>query len=209
MKIVGLETFQVDGGWESFSFLKILTDEGLAGWSEYNESRRRGMTQVIHGLGAGLNGTLVAGARVLLRERFEAQPVIAALAGGEATMFFGVPTMYVRILEQAGWRLGSDGVRRKNGARAQFELAYAGESSEQRAVTLIRAWARDVGIEIDVRIYDTDKLINLEANKGYVQRTFGDFEFRKFRLYLWGAAYEFLTRNLDCYRLILENPRGA
>jgi malonyl-CoA/methylmalonyl-CoA synthetase len=37
---------------------------------------------------------------VLLRERFEAQPVIAALAAGEATMFFGVPTMYVRILEQ-------------------------------------------------------------------------------------------------------------
>jgi malonyl-CoA/methylmalonyl-CoA synthetase len=55
----------------------------------------------VHGLGAGLNGTLVAGARVLLRERFDAPSVIAALAAGEATMFFGVPTMYVRILEQA------------------------------------------------------------------------------------------------------------
>ena len=51
--------------------------------------------------------------------------------------------------------------------------------------------------------------LNLEANKGYVQRTFGDFEFRKFRLYLWGAAYEFLSRNLDCYRLILEKPKDA
>jgi malonyl-CoA/methylmalonyl-CoA synthetase len=56
----------------------------------------------VHGLGAGLNGTLVAGGRALLRERFDAPSVIAALAGGEATMFFGVPTMYVRILEQAG-----------------------------------------------------------------------------------------------------------
>ncbi|HZX68289.1 MAG TPA: AMP-binding protein [Candidatus Elarobacter sp.] len=55
-----------------------------------------------HGLGAGLNGTLVAGGRALLRERFDAPSVIAALAGGDATMFFGVPTMYVRILEQAG-----------------------------------------------------------------------------------------------------------
>ena len=55
----------------------------------------------VHGLGAGLNGTLVAGARVLLRERFDAPAVVAALAAGEATMFFGVPTMYVRILEQA------------------------------------------------------------------------------------------------------------
>jgi len=56
----------------------------------------------VHGLGAGLNGTLVAGGRALLRERFDAPSVIAALAGGDATMFFGVPTMYVRILEQAG-----------------------------------------------------------------------------------------------------------
>ena len=49
--------------------------------------------------------------------------------------------------------------------------------------------------------------LNLEASKDYVQRTFGDFEYRKFRLYLWGAAYEFLTRNLDCYRLILYKPK--
>jgi len=50
---------------------------------------------------------------------------------------------------------------------------------------------------------------NLEASRDYVTRTFGDFEFRKFRLYLWGAAYEFLTRNLDCYRLILYKPKQA
>jgi malonyl-CoA/methylmalonyl-CoA synthetase len=65
----------------------------------------------VHGLGAGLNGTLVAGARVLLRERFEAQAVVASLAAGEATMFFGVPTMYVRILEQAAPGLRFDRVR--------------------------------------------------------------------------------------------------
>jgi cyclopropane-fatty-acyl-phospholipid synthase len=50
---------------------------------------------------------------------------------------------------------------------------------------------------------------NLEASRDYVTRTFGDFEFRKFRLYLWGAAYEFLNRNLDCYRLILYKPMDA
>jgi cyclopropane-fatty-acyl-phospholipid synthase len=48
--------------------------------------------------------------------------------------------------------------------------------------------------------------VNLDANKGFVQANFGDFEYRKFRLYLWGAAYEFLTRSLDCYRLILSKP---
>src|SRR5215213_5223721 len=41
MKIVKLEDFHVDGGWDTYSFLKITTDEGVTGWSEFNESRRR------------------------------------------------------------------------------------------------------------------------------------------------------------------------
>ncbi|MGZ5849582.1 MAG: SAM-dependent methyltransferase [Methyloceanibacter sp.] len=51
--------------------------------------------------------------------------------------------------------------------------------------------------------------MNLESNKDLVRRTFGDFEYRKFRLYLWGAANEFLTRNLDCYRMMLYKPKDA
>jgi peptide/nickel transport system substrate-binding protein len=69
------------------------------------------------------------------------------------------------ILDAAGWKVGPGGIRRKHGVPARFELAYAGGSTEKRAVTLIRAWARDVGIEIDVRVYDNDKLIALEFNK--------------------------------------------
>jgi peptide/nickel transport system substrate-binding protein len=75
------------------------------------------------------------------------------------------PARARQILKRAGWVLGRDGVRRKHGARAEFELAYAGKASERRAVTLIRAWARDVGIRIDARVYDSDKLIDLELNK--------------------------------------------
>jgi L-alanine-DL-glutamate epimerase-like enolase superfamily enzyme len=56
MKIVKLEDFHADGGWDIYSFLKITTDDGLVGWSEYNESRRRGMTALIHGFGATLIG---------------------------------------------------------------------------------------------------------------------------------------------------------
>src|SRR4029077_14662066 len=56
MKIVMLEDFHADGGWDTYSFLKITTDEGITGWSEFNESRRKGMTALIHGLGAALIG---------------------------------------------------------------------------------------------------------------------------------------------------------
>ncbi len=55
----------------------------------------------IHGLCAGVNGTLATGARLLLRERFDVSDVIATLRASRATMFFGVPTMYVRILAHA------------------------------------------------------------------------------------------------------------
>jgi len=55
----------------------------------------------VHGLCAGVNGTLAAGARLLLRERFDANDVATTLEGGGATLFFGVPTMYVRLLERS------------------------------------------------------------------------------------------------------------
>jgi peptide/nickel transport system substrate-binding protein len=76
------------------------------------------------------------------------------------------PARARRILDQAGWTVGRDGVRvNRDGERATFELAYAGGASEKRAVTLMRAWARDVGIDIDVRVYDTDQLIRLEFHR--------------------------------------------
>jgi L-alanine-DL-glutamate epimerase-like enolase superfamily enzyme len=56
MKIAKLEDFHVDGGWDSYSFLKITTDQGLVGWSEFKESRRRGLAALIQGLGATLIG---------------------------------------------------------------------------------------------------------------------------------------------------------
>ena len=38
MKVRGYETFRCDAGWRTFSFLKLVTDSGPTGWSEYNES---------------------------------------------------------------------------------------------------------------------------------------------------------------------------
>ncbi len=37
MRIAKLETFHADGGWRVWSFLKVTTDDGLVGWSEYAE----------------------------------------------------------------------------------------------------------------------------------------------------------------------------
>jgi cyclopropane-fatty-acyl-phospholipid synthase len=50
---------------------------------------------------------------------------------------------------------------------------------------------------------------NFDANREGVIKRFGEFNYRRFRLYLWGAAYEFLSRSLDCYRMILSLPEDA
>jgi cyclopropane-fatty-acyl-phospholipid synthase len=47
---------------------------------------------------------------------------------------------------------------------------------------------------------------NFDANREFVVERFGEFNYRRFRLYLWGAAYEFLSRSLDCYRMIIHYP---
>ncbi len=54
-----------------------------------------------HGLMVGLHGTLIAGASVDLRRAFDAAETYDALLTGDFTMFFGVPTMYTRLLREA------------------------------------------------------------------------------------------------------------
>jgi malonyl-CoA/methylmalonyl-CoA synthetase len=51
----------------------------------------------IHGLGVGLHGTLLTGASAVLLPRFDPDAVLDAAAAHEATLFFGVPTMYARL----------------------------------------------------------------------------------------------------------------
>ncbi len=57
MRITAIEDLHCDAGWRVFSFLKVSTDEGIVGYSEYNESYgSRGLTAAIRGLAEGLIG---------------------------------------------------------------------------------------------------------------------------------------------------------
>ena len=53
----------------------------------------------MHGLGVGLHGTLLAGASAVLLDRFDVDAVIDAASDEKATLFFGVPTMYGRLVD--------------------------------------------------------------------------------------------------------------
>lgn len=47
---------------------------------------------------------------------------------------------------------------------------------------------------------------NFDSNRELVVQRFGEFDYRRFRLYLWSSAYEFLKRGVDCYRMIIDYP---
>ena len=54
----------------------------------------------VHGLFVASHGALLAGARMLWLARFDAAKVVSLLP--RATVFMGVPTLYVRLLAEAG-----------------------------------------------------------------------------------------------------------
>ncbi|MCY3578482.1 MAG: AMP-binding protein [bacterium] len=53
----------------------------------------------MHGLGVGLHGTLLTGASAVLLNGFSPEAVLDAANAHDATLFFGVPTMYTRLAQ--------------------------------------------------------------------------------------------------------------
>ncbi|GAA5819256.1 MAG: ABC transporter substrate-binding protein [Methanobrevibacter sp. CfCl-M3] len=54
-----------------------------------------------------------------------------------------------QILENGGWRLGSDGIREKNGLKASFELYYPSNDQDRQILALsVSEEAKKLGIEI-------------------------------------------------------------
>jgi len=81
------------------------------GWAEHarGADRRDGGGDVlihalpifhVHGLFVACHGALLSGSRMLWFSKFDARAVLARLP--EATVFMGVPTMYVRLLAEPG-----------------------------------------------------------------------------------------------------------
>ena len=68
----------------------------------------------VHGLGNGVCSWLVSGCRMRLVERFEHQRAASLFEAFQPTLFFGVPTIYIRLLD-----LSAD-VARRIGARARL-----------------------------------------------------------------------------------------
>ena len=83
------------------------------GWSERDTLLLTLPLFHLHGLVVGLFTALAAGATVRLEPSFDAARTLDRLASGEANLFFGVPTLYVRLVEELR-------ARRARGARVDL-----------------------------------------------------------------------------------------
>ncbi len=69
------------------------------------------------------------------------------------------PAKAKQMLEAAGWKVGSDGVRTKDGERFSFEILYrAGRADRASVSQVIQSNLKDVGIEVKVTSMDNAAL---------------------------------------------------
>ena len=93
MKIAQIETLHADGGWRNFDFVKLTTDTGVVGWSEYNEN---------FGGPGGVTGMIEQLAPALLEKdarAFEAQVALMYALRRQATG--GVAQQAIGAIENA------------------------------------------------------------------------------------------------------------
>jgi len=85
------------------------------------------------------------------------------------------PEAATRLLEEAGWRVGPDGIRRKDSQRLQLELfTTTGNKLRESATQVVRDDLRQVGVEVTIRLVPPTILFALWADGGLTSR--GDFD---------------------------------
>ena len=73
------------------------------------------------------------------------------------------------LLDAAGWKMGSDGVRRKNGQRLELQLSYiGGQIIAQRLASLVQEELRTVGVAITQKTYPTPLFFASQQSGGII-----------------------------------------
>lgn len=87
MKVTGIETLHCDAGWRNYNFLKLSTDQGVTGWSEFDEGfGSPGVGAVVQRLAGRVVGQSVAAHERIYAELYAAT---RPAAGGIVTEALG------------------------------------------------------------------------------------------------------------------------
>jgi peptide/nickel transport system substrate-binding protein len=74
---------------------------------------------------------------------------------GDDTLTPFDPDKARQILDDAGWKLGADGVRAKDGVRAEVSFCTTLAQYRQDTLALVAGWMKDVGIQANVKAVDS------------------------------------------------------
>ncbi len=107
----------------------------------------------VHGLGAGVFGSLCAGASVALRPRFEVGDVVASCAEGGVSLFFGVPAMYRRLAE-AGRADALSGLRLLVSGSAPLPAELSDEIAQQAGQVPLERYGMTETVMLTSNPYD-------------------------------------------------------
>ena len=76
------------------------------------------------------------------------------------------PAKAKALLDQAGWKLGSDGVREKNGVKLDLRYGTTTRDVRQSAQAIIQQELASVGVKVELLNYDSDIFFASYADKG-------------------------------------------
>jgi malonyl-CoA/methylmalonyl-CoA synthetase len=125
----------------------------IEAWKMTSADRYLGVLPLfhVHGLANGVCAWLATGSRMRLVERFDAAKIVATMDAFQPTVFFGVPTMYVRLLE-----LDDETARRVS---AKMRLFVSGSAPLPAAV--LEAFRAKFGHTILERYGMSETLMNI------------------------------------------------
>ena len=102
MKITAVETLACDAGWRNYHFVKVSTDAGVTGWSEYDEGfGSPGVTAVIAQLAGVIVGQSYAGP-----QRFYADVYARTRPAAGGVVGEGIGALENALLDAHAKRLG-------------------------------------------------------------------------------------------------------
>jgi peptide/nickel transport system substrate-binding protein len=73
------------------------------------------------------------------------------------------PEMSKSLLDQAGWTVGSDGIRQKNGQKLSFQAIVEGDKLEQLIAQAVQQMLKDIGVDMSLKVYGADFFDNFLA----------------------------------------------
>lgn len=86
-------------------------------------------------------------------------PMLGALFNGDVQKYPFDPEAAAALLDEAGWTLGPDGVRQKDGERLSFYMPTGQFGDLVPATLLVQQYWQDVGIEVDVQVMEWNAYI--------------------------------------------------